>query len=232
VQQPRLYDSEYARIVCPPLPLTADPDISISMQTLALDSPPLRDHPLPSAPTPQVDDDRPDPLVEEGMETVENRDASGDDGGSTEYYTDPPSERSPSPAPAHPFAKNHSYEGHSDRGEGSSSQSSQSTVKLKGRSDDEGENRQTPKGKFKQRSRDDAVPDSPGKGLDKELEALRSELSEIVTSTPPRKLKPDPYGGWSPAKRNIMVFIRSKTPGEEVNVKRAPGEGTSKLEIR
>jgi len=236
--QPRLYDSEFAKIVSPPLlPLTADPDTSISMQSLDLNSPPLRSHPLPTASTPQVYDDPPGPLGSTGgIEGTEAHNTSGDDDGSTEYYTDQPPdsprELSPSPAPADPFATNHSYEGHSDHGEDSSSQSSQSTVRPMTRPDNEGESRRTPKGKAKQRRMDDAVPESPKMGSDEELEDLRSEFSQTLPYTPPRKLKRDPYTGWSPAKRNIMVFIRSKTPGEEVNVKRALGEGASKLEIR
>ena len=206
---------------------------------MALNSPPIRNDPLPDTSTPQVDDDPPDPSGSAGgVETAETQDGSGDDDdGSTEYYTDQPpdtpSERSPSPTPEHPFANNHSYEGHSDHEEGSS-QSSQSTVRPATRpGEEEGDNRQTPKGKSVQRGRDDAVPESPERDSDKELEDLRSELSsQIEPFTPPRKLKPDPYTGWSPAKRNIMVFIRSKTPGEEVNVNMALSEGTTKLEMR
>ena len=205
------------------------------MQSLDLNSPPLRNHPLPAASNPQVYDDPPGPSGSAGeMDGTETRDTSGDDDGSTEYYTDQPPdsprERSPSPALADPFIVNHSYEGHSDYGE-DSSQSSQPTVRLMARPEED-ESRWTSKGKARQRSMDDAVPESPKMGSDEELEDLRSEFSQTVPYTPPRKLKPDPYTGWSPAKRNIMVFIRSKTPGEEVNVKRALGEGTSKLEMR
>jgi len=206
---------------------------------MALNSPPLRSHPLPDTSTPQVDDDPPDPSsAVGGTESDETHDTSGGDDGSTEYYTDQlqdsPNERSPSPAPAHPFVMNHSYEGHSDHGEDPSSQSSQSTVKPTARPNGEGgENGRTPEGESVQRSMVDAVPESPQKGPDEELEDLRSEFSsQPEPFTPPRKLKPDPYTGWSPAKRNIMVFIRSKTPGEEVNVKRALAEGTPKLEMR
>jgi hypothetical protein len=67
---------------------------------------------------------------------------------------------------------------------------------------------------------------------DDELDVLRSELSSQIAPTTPQRLRPDPYSGWSPAKRKIMVFIRSKTPGEEVNVKRSLGDGMSKMEIR
>jgi len=239
VPQPRLYDSEFAKIVSPPLlALTADPDISMSMQSMTLNSPPLRSNPLTAASTPQIDDDSPDPSGSAGgIETAETREGSGDDDGSTEYYTDQPPdsplERSPSPALADPFATNHSFEGHLDHGEDPSSQSSQSTVKPMARAGDEDESRWTPKGKSKQRGTDDAVPESPRKDSDEELEDLRSKFfSQSALYTPPRKLKPDPYTGWSPAKRNIMVFIRSRTPGEEVNVKRALGEGASKLEMR
>ena len=208
------------------------------MQSMTLNSPPLRSDPLPSASTPQIDDDPPDPSGSAGgIEIAETRDASGDDDGSLEYFSDQPPdsprEPSPSPALADPFATNHSYEGHSDHGEDSSLQSSQSTVKPIRRPDDEGENRQTPRGKAMQRSTEDAIFESPEKESDDELEDLRSEFSsQPAPYTPPRQLKPDPYTGWSPAKRNIMVFIRSKTPGEEVNVKRALGEGVSKLEMR
>ena len=198
------------------------------MQSMTLSSSPLRSNPSPTASAPRRDDG---PSGSTGGPADENHDASGDDDGSTEYYSDQPPdsplERSPSPALADTFARNHSYEGHSDHGEGSSSQSSQSTVKPMAQSSDEGESRRTPKGKSKQRSMVDAVLE------DEELEDLRSEFSsQTMPYTPPRKLKPDPYTGWSPAKRNIMVVIRSKTPGEDVNVKRALGEGVSKLEMR
>jgi len=215
------------------------------MRSLAPNSPPVQIQPLPIPSTPQVDDDPPEdptdsvkPGSMKGAETTDTHDTSDDDG-STEYYTDQPPdsplERSPSP-PVHPLAKNHSYEGHSDRGEGPSSQSSQSTQKPKVQSsDEESEDGRTPKakGKSRQRKRDDTVPKPSKRGSDEELEVLRSEFSsQIVLSPPPRKLKPDPYAGWSPTKRNIMVFMRSKPPGEEVNIKRVPAEGTSKLEMR
>lgn len=221
------------------------------MRSFATNSPPLRSRPLPAASTSQVDDEHhgdskdsveSDPLGPVGgVETTDTYDADDDDDddddGLTEYYTDPPDsplEHSPSPIPAHPLAKNHSYEGHLDRGDGSSLQSPQSIQKPKvGSSDEEEEDGRTPRRKSKRRAQDDAVAESPEKGSDEELDVLRSEFSsQVVPHTPPRELRPDPYAGWSPTKRNLMVFIRSKTPGEEVNLKRALGEGTPKLEMR
>lgn len=240
VPQPRLYDSAFANTVGPPLPLpTADPDMSTFMRS----SPPLRSPPPP----PQVDDnpheDSKDSLESDppagsvrGVGTTDARSTSDDDDGSTEYYTDQPPdsplERSPSPTQVHLLAKNHSYEGHSGHGEGSS-QSSQSVQRLKDPSSDEDEDGQTPRGKSKRGRKGDTVPKSLEKGSDEELDGLRSEFSsQIAPFTPPRKLKPDPYATWSPTKRTIMVLVRSKTPGEEVNVKRALGEGITKLEMR
>ena len=212
------------------------------MRSLALSSPPLRSQPLPVASTsrvngdPREDSDDSDTVIPtRNVEAIGTQDMSDDGGGSTEYYTDQtpdsPRERSPSPTP---FARNHSYEGHSHREEGPSSQSSQSTQKPEVQSDDEesGDGR-TPRRKSKLRRRGDAVPRCPKGRSDEELEVLRSEFSsQIAPSTPPRNLKPDPYAGWSPAKRNIMVFVQSKPLGEEVNVKRAMTEGMSKLEMR
>lgn len=167
------------------------------------------------------------------VKTTDALDASDDEDGSTEYYTDQPPdspfERSPSSTPA-PYARNHSFEGHSDRDEGPSQSTQNSKVRS---SDEESDNERTPKGKSKLRRKDDGVPRSPKEGSDEELQVLRSEFSsQIIPSTPPRYLKPDPYTGWSPAKRNVMVFIHSKAPGEEVDVKRALGEGMSKVEMR
>ena len=213
------------------------------MGSLVLGSLPLQSQPLSVASTSQVDDDPREDAndsVEQDqldsasdVETAGIHDPSDDDDGSTEYYTDQPPdsplERSPSPPPVHPFARNHSFEGHLDREEGPSFQSSQSTQRPNVRSsDDEREDVRTPKGKSKLQSRDDVVLESS----DDELEDLRSEfLPRDLPFSPPRKLKPDPYAGWSPTKRNIMVVIRSKTPGEEVNIKRALGEGVPKLEM-
>ena len=218
------------------------------MRSLALYPPPLQSRPQPVASTSLVDDEpRGDTKgsVEQDfsgsasdVETAAVHDASEDDEGSTEYYTDQPPdsplERSPSPTPVHPFAKNHSFEGHLGREEGSSAQSSQSTQKPNIRSsEEEGEDVRTRKGKYKSQRRGDAVPGSPTPDSDDELEGLLSELSpQILPFTPPRKLKPDPYAEWSPAKRKIMVLFGTKTLGEEVNVKRALGEGTPKLEMR
>ena len=249
VRQPRLYDSRFAKVVGPPLPLPiADPDMSVLMRSFSLNSPPSRSRPLPVAPTPQVDDGpregskdvvESDPLgsAREAETHDTGDDDDDDDDGLTEYYTDQSldsaPERSPSPTPAHLSTKKPTHEDHPDRGEGPSTQSSQSTQKQKIRSNDEEEDGRTPRGKSKQWRKDDAAPKSPEKGSDKELEVLRTEFSpQIIPRTPPRELRPDPYTGWSPTKRNIMVFIRSKTPGEEVNLKRALGEGTSKLEMR
>lgn len=161
-------------------------------------------------------------------------DASDDgDGSSTEYYTDQPPdsplERSPSPTPMGPFAKNHSYEDHSDRGEGPSSQSTQRPEVL---SSDEDEERRTPMRRFKSRQGDDSDSKSPQRYSDEELDFLRSEISSQTTPSSRPKLKPDPYSGWSPAKRKIMVFVESKTTGEEINIKRSLGEGMSKIEMR
>ncbi|KAF9792092.1 hypothetical protein BJ322DRAFT_12066 [Thelephora terrestris] len=173
-----------------------------------------------------------------GMPSYSMGEDTSDDGdGSTEYYTDQPPdsplERSPSPTPMGAFARNHSYEGHSDREEGSSSQSSQTTQRPDVRSEDEeGEDGRTPRRKSKSRARDESVPSTPKMDSDDELDVLRSELSSQIAPTTPQRLRPDPYSGWSPAKRKIMVFIRSKTPGEEVNVKRSLGDGMSKMEIR
>lgn len=242
--QPRLYESQYAKAVGPPLPpLNADPDISISMRSFVLNSPPLRGRTSPEAPATRADSDphdtlKPDPSGSgEGVE-AEAHDTSDDDG-STQYYTDQPSdptlERSPSPTPMNPFAKNHSYEGHSDRGEGSSSQLPRSTQEPDVLSSDEGSgDGRTPRRKFKGRRGVDVVlARSPQKGSDEELEDIRSELSsQIVRCTPPRELRPDPYTGWSSAKRDIMILLGSKIPGEEVNLKRSLGEGRSKLEFR
>jgi hypothetical protein len=220
------------------------------MQSFAPNPPPLQRQPLPVASTSRVDDEpredikdsvEQDPLGSTSdVETTATHDPSDDDGGSTEYYTDQPPdsplERSPSPTPTpvHPLAKNHSFEGHSNCEEGSSSQSSQSTQKPDVRSsDEESKDGLTPRGKSKSRRMDDSVPESSTLGLDDELEDLRSEFSsQILPFTPPRKLKPDPYAEWSPAKRKVMVLFGSKTPGEEVEVKRVLGGGTPKLEVR
>jgi len=216
-QPPKLHDSEFARTAGPPYPPQSQPS--------------------PVPPISQVAG----ALGEESKGSVTTipphsprEDTSDDDGGSTEYYTDQPPdsplERSPSPTPTGAFARNHSYEGHSDREQGSSSQSTQRPEVQT--SDEEEEDGRTPRGKFKLRRRDDNVSEPRKKGSDDELDSIRSEFSsQVVPSTPPR-LKPDPYSGWSPAKRGIMVFIRSKTLGEEVNVKRSLGEGMSKMEMR
>ena len=205
---------------------------------------------MPVASTSRVDDDpredtndsaEQDPLgLTSDVERTAIQDSSDDDDRSTEYFTDQPPdsplESSPSPTPMGLLARNHSFEGHLDRGEGPSSQSSsQSTQKPNVRSSDEEESEdgRTPRGESKSRRRDDVVPESPTLGLDDELEELRSEFSsQVLPLTPPRKLRPDPYAGWSPAKRKIMVLFGSKTSGEEVNVRRAMGEGTPKLEMR
>ena len=127
----------------------------------------------------------------------------------------------------HPFGQNHSYEGHSDEEEGSS-QPSQSTVRQIPRprfehSDEESEDGQTPKGKGKGRER----------GSDEEFEVILTEFSsQTEPRTPPRRMKPDPYAEWSPAKRNVMLLMHSRTPGVGVNVRRSLGEGMSKLEVR
>jgi hypothetical protein len=244
VPQPRLYDSRFAETVVPPLPPpTAEPDLSISMRSLTVNT-----SPLPASSLPRVNHDsredskgsiKPDPQGSaRGVEVTGTRDISDDDGGSTDYYTDQapgsPLERSPSPDPVHPLAKNHSYEGHSGREEGPSSQSSQSTQKPSLRlSDGEGNGEGTPRAKGKWRERDDAFPKSAKDSSDEELEVLRSELSsQIVRPTPPRELRPDPYVGWSSAKRAIMVLMRSKAPGEEVDIRRVLGGTMSKLELR
>lgn len=243
--QPRLYDSRFAEATGPALPPSpARPGLTIPTRPLATNPPPLQVQPPPIASTSRVDDEPPedaegsveqDPLGTGDVGTAAIHDTS-DDGGSTEYYTDPPPgsplERSPSPAPVHPFARNHSFEGHLDREEGPSSQSTQRPDPRRP-DDEESEDGWTPKGKSKSRRRDYVVPESPTPGSDPELEDLRSEFSsDILPFTPPRKLKPDPYAGWSPAKRKIMVLFGSKTPGEEVNVRRSMGEGTPKLEMR
>lgn len=158
-------------------------------------------------------------------------DSSDDGDGSTEYYTDPPPdsplELSPSPTPRGTFARNHSYEGHSDREEGPSSQSTQRPGVQS--TDEEDEDGWT---SIWGRRKDDNDSKSPKKGSDDELDLLRSEISSQITPFTPPKLKPDPYSGWSPAKRKILVFVRSKTPGEEVNIKRSLSEGMSKMEMR
>jgi len=248
VPQPRLYDSRFAEATGSALPPSpARPGLTIPTRPLTSNPPQSQSQPPPIASTSRVDSEPPedtedsveqDPLGTVDVGTTAIQDTS-DDGGSTEYYTDPPPgsplEYSPSPTPVHPLARNHSFEGHLDREEGPSSQLSQSTQRPNARSDDEeSEGGQTPcKGKSKSRRRDDAVLESPMLGSDRELDDLRSEFSsDILPFTPPRKLKPDPYAGWSPAKRKIMVLFGSKTPGEEVNVRRAMGEGTPKLEMR
>jgi len=207
--------------------------------TVAPTFPPQR-QPSRVAPAPQAADqpfeDSQDSVIAMPSYSVEEN--SSDDGdGSTEYYTDDPTnspfEWSP-PAPVHPLARNHSHEGHSDREEGPSSQPSELTERPVIRSDDEGDvDGKTPKGKSKSRRRDDSVPNSPKMDSDEELDILRSELSSshITPPTPPT-LRPDPYSGWSPAKRKIMVFIRSKNPGEEVNVRRSLGGEMSRVELR
>ena len=164
----------------------------------------------------------------------DEEDTSDGGDGSTEYYTDPPAspieaERSPSPTPVGPLGRNHSYEGHSDNEEGPSSQSSQSTQRpgVQPSDEEDGEGR-TPRKKSNARN-GDRIPEFPNKGSDDELDALRLEISS--QTTPPR-LKPDPYAGWSPTKRKIMVLLRSKTPGEAVDIKRSIGEGISKIEMR
>ena len=157
-------------------------------------------------------------------------DTSDDGGGSTEYYTDPPDsppERSPSPSSIGPFAGNHSYEGHSDLEEGPSSQSTQRPKVRSG--DKEDEDGRTPRGGSKLPGRNEK---SPKQDSDDELDLLRSEFSSQTIPFTPPKLKPDPYSDWSPAKRKIMVLIRSKSHGEEVNIKRSLGEGISKIEMR
>lgn len=159
---------------------------------------------------------------------------TSDDGGSTEYYTDQPPDsplgRSPSPTPVRPLARNHSYEGHSEGEEGPSSQLSQATERPIVRSGGEDEDGRTPRGKSKARNRDDSIPKTPKKDSDDELDALRSEFSPRDIPPTPPKLKPDPYSDWSPAKRKIMLHMRSKAPGEDVDVKRSLGEGMSKLD--
>ena len=227
------------------LSLTAEPGLGVSTRSLALNPPPPERRPPPVASSSRVDDEpRNDPKDStesdalgstRDTEAAAVQDTSDDDGGLTEYYTDPspdsPLERSPSPTPVGPFARNHSFEGHSDREEGPSSQLSQSTQRPNVRSsDDEDEDGRTPR--WKLRRREDVVPESPSKGPDDELEALRSEMSsQVLPYTSPRRLKPDPYTEWSPAKRKIMVVLQSKTPGAEVN-KKALGEGMTKLEMR
>ena len=228
VSQPKLLDSTFASISGPPLP----------SQSQSL--------PVPS--TSQAADH----LGGESQASVtampsyspkeDSNEVNDDGGGSTDYYSDQPPdsplERSPSPTPVAPFARNRSYEGHSDREEGPSSQSTQRpNVRFSDDDDDDvvvvGDGR-TPRGRSKLPKRGDSGSKSPKKSSDdEELEFLRSELSssQIIPSTPPR-LKPDPYSGWSPAKRKIMIFVRSKTPGEELNIKRNMGEGMSKIEMR
>ncbi|KAF9649974.1 hypothetical protein BDM02DRAFT_3112743 [Thelephora ganbajun] len=87
---PRLYDSEFAIATTPPLPqLTPDPDLSVSMQSLVLDYPPLS-----AASTSQVTDDPPEDSSDSvsaessGWASGDTSDDNDDDGGSTEYYTD------------------------------------------------------------------------------------------------------------------------------------------------
>lgn len=215
--QLRLHDSQSARATGLPLPSQSQPSS------------------VP--PAPQVTKDR----GEESQASVtavpsySPGEATSDEGDeSTEYYSDQPPdpslERSPSPAPADPFGRNHSYEGHSDREEGPSSQSTQ-RPKVQS-SDEEDEEGRTPGGKCRLSRRNGSVPNSAKKESDDELDFLRSEFSsQTIPSTPPR-LKPDPYSSWSPAKRKIMVFVRSRTPGEELNIKRSLGEGMSKMEMR
>lgn len=250
MSQPRNYASQFARATDPqPLSLTAEPGLRISTRSTALNPPPSESRPSPVASPYQVDDeprnDSKDSIEADALgstreaETADVQDTSDDDddGGLTEYYTDPPPdspiERSPSPTPVGLFARNHSFEGHSDREEGPSSQLSQSTQRPNVWSSDEEDGR-APRGKSKlqRKEEEDVVLKSPTKGPDDELEALRSEMtSQILPYTPPRRLKPDPYTEWSPAKRKIMVVLQSKTPGAEVN-KKALGEGMTKLEMR
>lgn len=163
------------------------------------------------------------------------REDSSDEGDeSTDYYTDQPPDSpldsSPSPSPVGLLTSNHSYEGHSDH---EVDPPSQSTVRPRPQSGDE-ENRdeRTPRRKSKLHRRDSSTPESPVNESDEELDALRSELSSQIIPSTPQKLKPDPFSGWSPAKRKIMILMGSKTPGEEVDVKRSLSEGMSKLEIR
>lgn len=218
----RLYNSQYAKTTGAP--------------TLPPQSQPLRVAPAPQAADEPFEDSQDSVIAMPSYSVEENSSDDGD--GSTEYYTDdepdPPFEWSPSPTPVHPLARNHSHEGHSDREEGPSSQPSQLTARPGIRSDDEGSvDGKTPKGKSKSCRRDDSVPNSPKMDSDDELDLLRSELSSshITPPTPPR-LKPDPYADWSPAKRKIMVFIRSKNPGEEVNVRKSLGGEMPRVEIR
>ena len=249
VPQPRLNNSQFAMATGPALPLSPVlPDPTISIRSLVLYPPPLQSRPQPVASTSWVDDEpREDTKgsVEQDfsgsasdVETAAVHDTSEDDEGSTEYYTDQPPDSpfgySPSPTPVHPFAGNHSFEGHLGHEEGSSAQSSQSTQKPNNRSsEEETEDVRTPKGKYRSQRRGDAVPESPTLDSDDELEELLSEFSsQILPFTPPRKLKPDPYAEWSPAKRKIMVLFGTKTSGEKVDVKRALGEGTPKSEMR
>lgn len=212
------------------------------MRPPTFDSPQFQSRPLPGA----LDDDSSedakgsverDPVgLGADTETTDGHDTSDDDGGSTEYYTDRPPdsplERSPSPTPApvDPLARNHSFEGHLENEGGTSSEVTQRPVVQP--NTEGGEDGQTPKGKSPARTRDNPAPESPTPGSDDELERLRGEfLPADLPTSPPRTLKPDPYAGWRPAKRKIMVFLGSKAVGEEVN-KRVLGEGMSKLEMR
>ena len=79
---------------------------------------------------------------------------------------------------------------------------------------------------------DDTVQKSPTESSDDELEVPCCKLSSrVMASTLPQKSKLDSYPRWSPAKRNTMLSIRSKTPGE-VNVRKVLSEGMSKIEMK
>lgn len=163
-------------------------------------------------------------------------DTSDEGDGSTDYYTDPPdspveAELSPSPTPVGPLGRNHSYEGHSDSEGGPSSQSSQSTQRPRVQPSDEDEDKRTPRKRPNVRN-GDGIPESANKGSDDELDALRLEIQTTLSVSTPPRLRPDPYAGWSPTKRKIMVLLQSRTPGEVVDIKRSIGEGVPRIEMR
>ena len=219
------------------------------MRSPAFNSPPFKSRPLPGGLASgvggdsegdakgSVERDAVDSVTD--TETAVAHDTSDDDGGSTEYYTDgppdSPHERSPSPTPTPggPLGKNHSFEGHLEQEGGSSSQSSEAAQRPAVQPNIEGsDDGETPRRKSQSRTGANPAPESPTQGSDDELETLRGEfLAANLPTSPPRRLKPDPYAGWSPAKRRVMVSFGSKAPGEEVN-KRVLGEGISKLEMR
>ena len=250
ISQPRPYDSQFVGMRSPVFPPpAAGPDSSVPMRSPAFDPPPFQSQPFPGRLAPRVGDDSEEDPKESvnpdaagsaaDTETAVAHDTSDDDGGSTEYYTDgppdSPHERSPSPTPApvNPLAKNHSFEGHLEQEAGPSSQSSEATQRPVVQPSVEGsEDGQTPRGKSQSRTRADPAPESSTQGSDDELETLRGEfLARNSPTSPPRMLKPDPYAGWSPAKRKVMVSFGSKAPGEEIH-KRILGEGITKLEMR